>query len=426
MGPESDAGEAFRAELSRVVHSETFHNSESLRHLLSYLGEKSLTDPGGDLKEYTIGVEAFGKPSSYDPQRDASVRVQAGRLRQKLEEYYRTAGAADPLVLYLPKGRFTILSRARESEGGPLGSSRWARLASRVSRLARSARWWLALVSLGLALALSWAFWLDRRLGSYEEQLSVSRQARTLRDFAALWEPFFARDVQNFVVFGSPPFFASGKYGLFVRLYGPRNPDDPRSSPDFDEIAAKVGPLQGPRFDYASMGDAVAVQRLTAFFGSAGIPLRALPAHMAAWDSIMEGNLIFLGAWRMNPLLRRLPIHQDFELGPDDNVHNANPQPGEQQVYTTPSHRDSMTYAVVAAYPGLKPGREVLVVRTHSSPGAMGAADFITTPGSVTVMKERLGLAAGGRRKYFQMLLRIYVDNDLPVKTEYVTHHITP
>jgi hypothetical protein len=263
-----------------------------------------------------------------------------------------------------------------------------------------------------------------RRLHEYDAELAVRSQARTMHESSPLWGPFLSHTVPTVVVFGSPPFFASGKHGLFVRFFNLKNPDDPRSSPDFGAADAKVGPLLGPRYDYASMGDAVAVQRLTSFFGSAGVALKALPAHLAVWDSIKDGNLIFVGAWRMHPLLRRLPITQDFELGADDQIYNRRPQPGEQQVYTTPSHRNRMTYAVVGAFPGLRPGREVIVVTAHSSPGAAAAADFITTAETVRIVQHRIGLSPSGPRKYFQMLLRIVVDNDVPVKTEYVTHHL--
>src|ERR1035437_8531091 len=98
------------------------------------------------------------------------------------------------------------------------------------------------------------------------------------------------------------------------------------------------------------MGDAMGGQRLSAFLGTRGVQVRALPAHLAVWESIEGANLIFVGAARMNPLLRRLPIHQDFEFGPDDFIHNRNPRPGEQAVYETTSHRDSMSYAVVGSY----------------------------------------------------------------------------
>jgi hypothetical protein len=226
------------------------------------------------------------------------------------------------------------------------------------------------------------------------------------------------------VVFGSPPFFASDKRRVFLRFHGLTNPDDPRSSSDFTILDRDIGPLMGPRFDYASMGDAMAVQRLTAFFGSAGVVLRAFPAHSAGWETIKDNNVILLGASRTHPLMRRLPMRQDFELGADNQIHNHRPQPGEQAIYTTTSHHDTMTYAVLAAFAGLKPGREMLVIMAHSSPGVVGAVDFATSRGSVRVINEQVRLTTG--RRYFQMLLRIYVDHGTSVRTEYVTHHLNP
>jgi hypothetical protein len=400
-----------------VLRSDVFKNSDSLRHLLTYLAEMSFAKPGEDVKEYTIGIEACGKPASYDPQKDASVRVQVGRLRQKLEEYYASEGASDQLTMELPKGRFVILFHSRAAAASPkTGPLRRARSAAR--RLRSIPLLTLALVALLVACAV-WAAVLSIRMREYQAQ------TETVRQFSDLWAPFFSHSVPTVAVFGSPPFLASPSQAMFVRFYDSKNPDDPRSSPHFPDIDAKIGPLAGPRFDYASMGDAMAVQRLTAFFGSAGIPLKASPAHLVNWDSVRDGNLILIGAGRMHPLLRRLPVAQDFELGSDEQIHNRNRQPGEPEMYRTPSHRDTMTYAVVAAYPGLAPGREVLVITAHSSAGAMAAVDFITGRGGVGVMKEKIGLSGAAPRRYFQMLLRIYVDNDLPIKTEYATHHLS-
>jgi hypothetical protein len=409
-----------RAQLERVLHSEAFRNSDSLRHLLAYLGEKALTAPNEEIKEYTIGIEACGKPSSYDPQKDASVRVQVGRLRGKLEDYYGAEGAADPIILELPKGRFLLQFRPRSA--APAANT-WSRVATLLGRFRRISPVEALLAAL-LAGALLWVGLLYRQLGDQEAQVQASARIATAREFAPLWGPFFSRRVPATAIFGSPGFFASRRYSLFTRLYGLTNPDDPRSSPDFGDIDKKVGPLDGPRFDYASMGDAIAVQRLTAFFASAGFQLNGLPAHLAVWETIKDHNLIFVGAWRMHPLLRRLPVTQDFELGADNQIHNHNPLPGEQSVYTTTSHRNSMTYAVVGLFPGLKPGLQVMVVTAHSSPGASGAIDYITSPGCVRLLEERMKLASAGPRKYFQMLLRIHADNDVPVKTEYVTHHV--
>lgn len=93
-------------EIGRVLESGTL-SSAQLRRILEYLG-KAAAYGREDLKEYTIGVEALAKPPSYDPQMDSTVRVQVGKLREKLDSYYREEGADHPLRLSLPKGTFRL------------------------------------------------------------------------------------------------------------------------------------------------------------------------------------------------------------------------------------------------------------------------------------------------------------------------------
>lgn len=416
MSVEAATPDPCRVELQRVLDSETFRNSDSLRRLLSYLAEQSLNNSADQLKEYVIGLEVFGKPGSYDPQRDASVRVQISRLRQKIEEYFNGPGRGDPYRLELPKGRFTIVFRPQNNETAVPVLADSVRINRRSPFPSALIVALLLLATSVLAAALLW-----RRTDAVK---SKPAPAGAAKEFEPILAAFLDPEVPSAVIFGSPAFFASTSRPVFMRMYRLANPDDPRSSAAFDEVDAKLGPLQGPRYDYVSLGDAMGVQRLTAFFGMRGVPLRALPAHLTAWETIQDANVIFLGAARMNPLLRRLPIRQDFELGPDDQIHNHNPQPGEQAVYATASHRDSMSYAVVGSYAGLKPGREILVLAAHSTPGTIGAVDFITSAEGVRLIRDHLKLRPG-ERKHFQVLLRVFTDNDSPVKTEYVTHHLS-
>lgn len=74
-----------------------------LRHIL----DASLRDSAADLKEAVIGVEVFGRAPGYDPKRDPIVRVEARRLRRKLEEYYAGIGRDDPLIVHVPPGGYT-------------------------------------------------------------------------------------------------------------------------------------------------------------------------------------------------------------------------------------------------------------------------------------------------------------------------------
>src|SRR6185436_7773619 len=92
-----------KVQIQRIVSSKAFKTSEVHRNLLNYLADKSLAGEAQNLKEYTVGLDVFGKPSSYDPRQESVVRMHVGRLRQKLAEYYRTEGVADPIIVDVQK-----------------------------------------------------------------------------------------------------------------------------------------------------------------------------------------------------------------------------------------------------------------------------------------------------------------------------------
>src|SRR5271167_600624 len=91
------------SQIQRILESRTFRNTEVLKRLLDYLARQALENPAGELKEYTVGIEAFGKSPDYEPQNDSSVRVQAGKLRKLLDEYYRNEANPGELAVELPK-----------------------------------------------------------------------------------------------------------------------------------------------------------------------------------------------------------------------------------------------------------------------------------------------------------------------------------
>src|SRR5438067_12270397 len=101
-------GEQLLGQIDRLISSHVLHGSESLRKLLRYFADHALNHPGVPLKEYQIATEVFGRPADFDPQSDSTIRVQAGRLRMKLAEYYSSEGADDPLVVELPKGTYVL------------------------------------------------------------------------------------------------------------------------------------------------------------------------------------------------------------------------------------------------------------------------------------------------------------------------------
>lgn len=407
--------EAVHAELERVLASPTFAQSERLSRFLRFAVEETLHGRGEQLKEYFLGLEVFDREESYDPRTDPIVRVEAGRLRSKLAKYYEAEGRGDPLVIALPKGSYMPVFERRQAPERTVRLRAWGGVLRRPPVIALIA---LAVVA---AAALYRSVALQLEVDALRRELARQEVAR--QDFVPLWGRLLDRGGETTVVFGSPMFFVSSQYNLFLRMLGINDPVRFRMDPAYQAMERLLGPpLLGPRYDYALTADARALQQLTVFFVRAGLNLRAMPADRAVWDELRGGNILFLGASRMNPLLQRLPFEQDFELDATNKIVNHRPQPGEEQVYTTLDHREK-TYAVVALFPGLRPGREIMLVTAHSEPGILGAVSEITRADTARALAQRMRLGAPGRPAYYQLLLRVRADRGVPVKSEYVTHH---
>jgi adenylate cyclase len=95
-----------RAELDRILASKGFATAGRLSKLLRYVVEKTLAGETDQLKEYAVGVEVFERDEKYDPRLDSIVRVEAGRLRSKLDEYYNGNGTGSPIRITLPRGGY--------------------------------------------------------------------------------------------------------------------------------------------------------------------------------------------------------------------------------------------------------------------------------------------------------------------------------
>src|ERR1700686_1156201 len=106
--------EQYLAQIDRLLNSHVLHGSESLCKLLRYLAEHALDHPGSPLKEYQIATEVFGRSPNFDPHSDSTIRVQAGRLRLKLAEYYGSEGADEPIQVEIPKGTYVVSFHRRE------------------------------------------------------------------------------------------------------------------------------------------------------------------------------------------------------------------------------------------------------------------------------------------------------------------------
>ncbi len=117
--PELSRDALVREQLARILRSPGFQGANRRTRLLRYLVEEVLEGRGDSLKELVIATEVFERSPNYDPQVDSLVRVEMGRLRSRLTEYYGQAGAGEPVVIEIPKGSYrpAFVIRAQSAPG---------------------------------------------------------------------------------------------------------------------------------------------------------------------------------------------------------------------------------------------------------------------------------------------------------------------
>lgn len=160
---EHDA-EAIDAALAHVLSSDAFRAAPQLSAFLSFVVARALDGRRGELKGYTIAVEALGRGPDFDPQADPIVRVEAGRLRRALAQYYAGEGSGDPVRIAMPIGAYVptfervCLQTAPDASPTAPQPSRQdgaESAAAPASSDARSSRRWLGLAGLGLLVGLA-------------------------------------------------------------------------------------------------------------------------------------------------------------------------------------------------------------------------------------------------------------------------------
>ena len=105
------------AQLARLVSSESFSGALRSQEFLRFVVNEALAGRQHRIGAYAIGLEVFDRPDDFDPQTDPIVRVEAGRLRQRLERHYLTEGADDPILIDVPKGGYLPQISYRDASG---------------------------------------------------------------------------------------------------------------------------------------------------------------------------------------------------------------------------------------------------------------------------------------------------------------------
>lgn len=117
------SGDKVRAALDELLGWPGIAKSPQLADLLRYVVEKTLAGDSASIKAYSIAVDVFGRPQSFDPQTDPIVRVQARRLRALIDEFYASGSSGAGVRIVLPLGRYVPEFRVAGGEDGAFGSA---------------------------------------------------------------------------------------------------------------------------------------------------------------------------------------------------------------------------------------------------------------------------------------------------------------
>jgi hypothetical protein len=407
--------ETVRAEVDRLLHSKTFEGSEVHRRLLQYLAEKTLSGEADRLKEYTIGLEAFSKPPEYDPRRDSIVRLQIGRLRQKLSAYYETEANGTPgIMIRLPKGAFKLEFGPRHPHEPPEPArrTRWRKIPSWGRSVA-------GLLCLAWALAATFGYIHERRAGA----IAASRWSPELE---TLWQPFLQSNRSLVVCLGTPLFVRFPNLGFFR---DPRTNDwaEAESSTRLQALRHALGdPDIHAAYSFTGAGEASAAFLFAELLSSRKRDMLLTRSNLLSWQQVTAHDLIFIGPPKFNPQLQAAALAGDIVME-SDGIRNLKPRAGEPvflQDHILPGKiSEGETHALISRLPGLEGRGVVLRIEGNANPDTLAAAQWLTRAERARELIARLKRPSGEVPRYFQAVLRVVFKQGIPVESSYVFHH---
>ena len=398
-----------QAAVERLVGSHALHGSESLRKLLSYLAKRAQDQPGVQVKEYQIATEVFGRQADFDPQLDSFVRVQAGRLRAKLSEYYASEGASDPVIVELPKGSYALAVHERSvgtpgSNGAAVADVHPLPPAVPTAKSSRA----VAILAVALAASLLVIVWLvvPRRA-----PVVASAGSSAPRAFQVFWQGFDRGDREPWVIFSNAAFVGRPDTGM--RYF---NPSKDGNSPILDH--------------YTGVGEVLAVHNLDGVFAALHMGARVKRGSLFSLDDAKNNDLIFIGSPSENLTLLEVPSTTEFvfrrvESGAragNVKVVNVHPLAGENGEFMASPSNSPLTedYAVVALERGINPQNTEMILAGTTTIGTQAAVEFVTRENYLNDLLSRLKVTSPEDLKPFEALIHVKVTKGVPVGSSIV------
>jgi hypothetical protein len=421
--------ESIQQQIERIVHSEQFRSSEVLRRLLTFLSEKAIAGDADNLKEYVVAIDGLGKSSTYDPQHNSAVRIQMGRLRQRLAEYYRTEGKNDPMIVDLPKGRFRLTFEQRSIAPTFAGETSSSPTPPPINIRESAANRTLGLFSsrlgaglLAAALLLGLGYLLGRT--TLRQQTVAGRGSQ---DLETLWAPFLSQKLP-LILSIEDPLFAEirSNPGVYVRDRSMNEWSDVVGSVALNKLTGALNQSEmHPSRYYTAFGEAEASFLLGGLLKTPERALSIVRTSQLSWQQLADNNVIFVGVQNLFfNQLRNMPITP--QLVPELNgVRDEHPGKGQPSFYadeytTAPSEQGTI-YALVTHLPGPNGKNDIESFTSNRSAGYLGAVQSFTDPQFAHTLAAKLTEETGGKiPRFYQVLIQVRYRDGVPTETKFV------
>jgi hypothetical protein len=421
---------ALLSQVERILHSNEFRSSEVLRRLLRFLAEKSVAGEADQLKEYSVAIDGLGKNPAYDPRQNSAVRIQVGRLRQRLAEYYRTEGKADEFIIDLPKGRFKLTCEQRCTLEPPPSPAAFptipvVTLPDGISPKAtpypsRLLVW----VGLAMAIAIACAVYY----GSHMTASATSSSAGWTSELQELWRPFVDSKQPLILAIEDPLFVElNSEPGIYYRDKSLNQWKDVVGSPAVASLrAALKNPDIQPSRYYTAYGEVGVSFLLGRLLGPREQNFSILKTSQLSWQQLADNNVLFVGVQNLffDEQLHGMPLDPQF-VPLESGIRNVHPRPGEPTLFTdkysTAPTEEGLAYALVTHVPGPLRNNDVESFTSSRSAGYVAAVQWFTDPALAKLLVAKLKEASGGQMpRYYQVVLRVKFRDDVPTETTYV------
>ncbi len=409
--------ELVQAELKRIVNSRFFRNAVRSRQFLEFVVRHALEGHGEQLKERTIGTEVFHRAPGYATGDDPVVRVQAGEVRRRLEQYYQDSPNVSPVRIELPVGSYAPVVRwlPGESSAAEGAAEALAGSTNPGHSMPRAGRWWMGLaVFLVLAVAATIVFLTSR---------SISHPKTLAEQF---WAPVFATPQPVLICLAKPVVYRPSRdlYNRYTRTHpGTFATEVERSNQVLplpgDEKVVWSQMLQYPDYGVA-VGDAYSAVSISGLLGQMGKPSQVRIGTNYSFEDLRNSPDVIIGAFnnkwtmQMNPVL-----HFTFDEEAGDNLIHEQLAGGRSwSAHLRDSEKFGEDYAIVARLVDSKTGQFTVIAAGLTSSGTQAAGEFVSNRNFLE--KGLQSVSSDWQKKNLELVLQTTVTDSTPGPPEVI------